>query len=149
MKQVLPVTSLNTAVSLVSVSVFFLVLNANVNANEMIASSWSFPIPDQIQVSQNRLLFFCNANPYKCPVGLRATRIGGAGGVGAAAGTGSLVSPTSNSSANNISVVLAGDNSSITLTTDQKADDNNMTSNSEADPIIDLDQVLNYTNHYK
>ncbi len=147
MKQVLPVTSLNTAVSLVSVSVFFLVLNAN--ANEMTASSWSFPIPDQIQVSQNRLLLFCNANPYKCPVGLRAARIGGAGGVGATAGTGSLVSPTSNSSANNISVVLAGDNSSITLTTDQKADDNNMTSNSEADPTIDLDQVLNYTNHYK
>ncbi len=147
MKQILPVASLNTVVSLMSVSVFFLVFN--VNANEMTTSGWNFPIPDQIQVSQNRLLLFCNANPYKCPVGLRAMRIGGAGGVGATAGTGSLVSPASNSSANNISVVLAGDNSSVTLTTDQKADDNNMTSNSDADPIIDLDQVLNYTNHYK
>lgn len=151
MKQVLPVTSLNTAVSLMSVSVVFFFSFNNVNANEMMASSWNFPTPDQIQVSQNRLLLFCNANPYKCPVGLRAMRIRGAGGtgVGATTGTGSLVSPTSNSSANNISVVLAGDNSSVTLTTDQKADDNNMTSNSEADPIIDLDQVLNYNNHYK
>ena len=149
MKTTLSMTSLIKTTSLLSVSVLFLGINSNLNANEMTTSSWSFPTPDQIQVSQNRVMLFCDANPYKCPVGLRAARAGGAGGAGATAGTGSLVSPTSNSSANNISVVLAGDNSSVTLTTDQQADDNNMTSNSESDPIIDLDQVLNYTNHYK
>jgi hypothetical protein len=149
MKTTLSITSLIKTTSLLSISVFFLSINSNLNANEMTTSSWNFPTPDQIQVSQNRVMLFCDANPYKCPVGLRAARAGGSGGVGATAGTGSLVSPTSNSSANNISVVLAGDNSSITLSTDQQADDNNMTSNSESDPTIDLDQVLNYTNHYK
>ena len=132
--------------SLLSTSL--LVINAN--ANEMITTSWNFPTPDQIQVAQNRVLLFCDANPYKCPVGLRAMRFANAGGgVGATTGSGALVGPTSNSSANNISVVLAGDNSSVTLSTDQQAEDNTVTSNSDADPTIDLDQVLNYSNHYK
>jgi hypothetical protein len=132
----------------VATSALFLGINTNVIANEMTTSSWSFPTPDQIQVSQNRVLLFCDANPYKCPVGLRAARAGGGAG-SAGVGGGALVGPTSNSSANNISVVLAGDNSSITLSTSQDADDNNMTSNSDADAEIDLDQVLNYENNYK
>ena len=131
-------------------SALFLGINTGVIANEMTTSSWSFPTPDQIQVSQNRVLLFCDANPYKCPVGIRAARAGVGGGAGGAGvGSGALVGPASNSSANNISVVLAGDNSSITLSTSQDADDNNMTSNSDADAEIDLDQVLNYENNYK
>jgi hypothetical protein len=129
-------------------SALLLGMNMAVIANEMSTSSWSFPTPDQIQVSQNRVLLFCDANPYKCPVGLRAARAGGGSG-GAGVGSGSLVSPTSNSSANNISVVVTGDHSSVTLSTDQDAKDNNMTSNSEADADIELDQVLNYENNYK
>ena len=129
-------------------SILLLGMNIGVIANEMNTSSWNFPTPDQIQVSQNRVLLFCDANPYKCPVGLRAARAGGgSGSVGA--GSGSLVNPTSNSSANNISVVVTGDNSSVTLSTDQQAKDNNMTSNSDADADIELDQVLNYENNYK
>jgi hypothetical protein len=133
-----------------TVSALLMSINTDVIANEMTTSSWNFPTPEQIHVSQNRILLFCDANPYKCPVGLRAARAGIGGGVaGAGAGSGSLVGPSSNSSANNISVVLTGDNSSITLSTSQNADDNNMTSNSDADAEIDLDQVLNYENNYK
>lgn len=132
-----------------TVSTLFLGITMNVTANEMATSSWNFPTPEQIHVAQNRVLLFCDANPYKCPVGLRAARSGGGGAGGAGVGSGSLVGPASNSSANNISVVLAGDNSSITLSTSQDADDNNMTSNSDADAEIDLDQVLNYENNYK
>ncbi len=148
MTKILPITTLIATSSLLSASLFL--ISTTVNANEMITTSWNFPTPDQIQVSQNRVLLFCDANPYKCPVGLRAMRSASAGGGGGAtAGSGALVGPTSNSSANNISVVLAGDNSSVTLSTDQQAEDNTVTSNSDADPTIDLDQVLNYSNHYK
>ncbi|MCK5811016.1 MAG: hypothetical protein KAH00_07990 [Cocleimonas sp.] len=129
-------------------SALLLGMSMNVIANEMSASSWNFPTPDQIQVAQNRGLLFCDANPYQCPVGLRAARAGGGSG-GAGVGSGSLVGPTSNASANNISVVVTGDHSSVTLSTDQEAQDNNMTSNSDADADIELDQVLNYENNYK
>ncbi|HIO93038.1 MAG TPA: hypothetical protein EYG68_09395 [Leucothrix mucor] len=122
----------------ISASLFIL----NVNANEMHTSSWSFPTPDQIQVSQNRVLLFCDANPDKCPVGLYNKRFGKGG-----SGGGSLVDPTTNSSANNISVVLAGDNSSVTLSTNQDAKDNTTTSNSTVDAVVDYDEVLNYTNN--
>lgn len=131
-----------------TVATLLVSFNTHVIANEINTTSWRFPTPDQIHVSQNRMLLFCDANPYKCPVGLRATRSANAS-VGGGAGSGSLVSPASNSSANNISVVITGDNSSATLSTDQDAKDNIMTSNSNADAEIDLDQVLNYENNYK
>jgi hypothetical protein len=132
-----------------TLSTLFMGFSTGVIANEINTTSWSFPTPDQIHVSQNRMLLFCDANPYKCPVGLRATRSANANIGGGGAGGGSLVSPASNSSANNISVVITGDNSSASLSTSQDAKDNNMTSNSNADAEIDLDQVLNYENNYK
>ncbi|MCK5727104.1 MAG: hypothetical protein KAH22_09805 [Thiotrichaceae bacterium] len=131
---------MNNKILILSISLFF--LNTNVSANELQTTSWNFPTPDKIQVSQNRVLLFCDANPSKCPVGLNKGR----GGAGAGKGS-SLVDPKTSSSANNISVVLAGDNSSVTLTTSQDAKDNTMNSSSEIDATIDHDEVLNYTNN--
>ena len=127
---------------LLTLSASLLVLTASVNANELQAGSWNFPTADQIQVSQNRVMLFCDANPTKCPVSLSHRRSGGVGGSGSG---GSLVEPKTSSSANNISVVLAGDNSSVTLTTSQEADDNTMNSNSNVDAEIEYEEVLNYT----
>lgn len=127
---------------LLSVSASLLVLSVTVTANELQAGSWNFPTADQIQVSQNRVQLFCSANPSKCPVGLSHSGAGGASGSGS-----SLMDPKTSSSANNISVVLAGDNSSVTLSTSQEADDNTMGANSSIDAEIDYDEVLNYSNH--
>lgn len=107
----------------------------------MHTSSWQFPTPDQVQVSQNRLLVFCDANPLKCAVDLARSRSASFGG---GSGSGSLVDPKTSSSANNISVVLAGDNNAVTLSTSQDAKDNNMTSDSNVDAVVDYEQVLNY-----
>ena len=126
---------------LLSLSASLLVLTVTANGNELQAGSWNFPTADQIQVTQNRVQLFCTANPSKCPVGLSNKRSGGAGAGG------SLIDPKTSSSANNISVVLAGDNSSVTLSTSQEADDNTMNSNSTVDAEIDYDEVLNYTNN--
>ena len=121
------------SVGLISAALF----SASVSANELHSGSWDFPNPDQIQVSLNRTSLFCTANPSRCPVGMR--------GKGAASGSGSgLVSPTTSASANNISVVLAGDNSSVTLSTSQDANDNTMSSDATVDAAIDYEQVLNY-----
>ena len=121
----------------ISASLFIL----NVNANELNTTSWNFPSPDQQQLSINRSLLFCDANPTKCPVGLSQKR-----GTGKLGSDSSLVDPKTSSSANNISVVLAGDNSSVTLSTSQDAKDNTMNTEASVDPVIDYNQVLNYTN---
>ncbi len=127
----------------ISASLFALTAVA-VNANELQVGSWNFPTADQIQVGQNRLMFMCDANPERCPVNiLRKTN---SNGVGGGSGT-SLVDPRTSASANNISVVLAGDNSSVTLSTSQDAKDNTMSSDAQVDAEIDYDQVLNYTNN--
>jgi len=129
---------------LLSISASLFVLTTSIHANELQVGSWNFPTAEQIQVSQNRVQFYCNANPLRCPVGLDSKRFGGVAGAGAG---GSLVAPKPSASANNISVVLAGDNSSVTLTTDQKADDNTMNSTANVEAEIAYDEVLNYTNN--
>jgi len=113
-------------------------LSISVQANELNSEGWNFPSPDHTQVSLNRVSLLCSADPSRCPAGLL-----GRGAGANAAGTG-LISPNTNSSANNISVVLAGDNSSVTLSTDQDADDNTIGADSTIDAVIDHEQVLNF-----
>ena len=110
-------------------------------ANELMSGSWNFASVDQQQVSMNRMSLFCKARPEKCPVGMS----GGSAIGGSSSGTG-LVSPNTSASANNISVVLAGDNSSVMLSTAQDAQDNQMNANSETEAEIDYSEVLNYEN---
>ena len=111
-------------------------------ANELMSGSWDFVSVDQQQVSMNRMSLFCTARPDKCPVGMSSgSAIGGSG-----SGTG-LVSPNTSASANNVSVVLAGDNSSVTLSTAQDAQDNQMNAHSETEAEVDYSEVLNYENN--
>lgn len=125
-----------------SLSVILLSMTSISQANEMISGGWDFVSVDQQQVSMNRMSLFCTARPDKCPAAMSTGALGGTSG----SGTG-LVSPNTSSSANSISVVLAGDNSSVTLTTEQAAEDNNMNSNSETDAEIEYSEVLNYENN--
>jgi len=121
----------------------------SVMANEMISNSWDFPTSEQTIISQNRLLLFCDANPKKCPDSIFFSRRGGSGGGGGGGigGGDSLVHPTTTASANNITVVLSGDNSAVNLDTSQDSEGNNLNSQSETSPTIDYDEVLNITNN--
>lgn len=120
----------------------------NVSANEMNTKTWDFPTSDHVRLSQNRALLFCDANPKKCPDSLFFSRQGGSGSSGGGAGGGnSLVHPSTSSSANNITVVLSGDNSAVNLDTSQQSDGNTLNTQAEVNPTIDYDQVLNITNH--
>ena len=123
---------------IILLSISTALLLAPIHANEMTTVGWNFPTADMLQVSQNRQVLFCQANPSKCPSGLRKKH-------GSKTGNGSALADTkASSSANNISVVLAGDNSSVTLSTSQDAKDNSISSDAEMDAVIDYDQVLNY-----
>lgn len=119
----------------------------NTFANEMNTQPWQFPTPDQTVVAQNRALLFCDANPKKCPDSLFFSRRGGSGGSGGAGGGDSLVHPSTSSSANNITVVLSGDNSAVNLDTAQASDGNTLNTQAEVNPTIDYDEVLNITNN--
>lgn len=123
----------------------------NISANEMNTQGWNFPTPDQSVVAQNRVLLFCDANPKKCPDSLFFNRGGGSSGSGSAGvGAGnSLVHPSTSSTANNITVVLSGDNSNLNLNTDQASDGNSIKTDAEVNPTIDYDEVLNITNNNK
>lgn len=127
---------------IILLSASLLLANTNITANEMNTQVWNFPSPDQVQVSQNRVQLFCDANPSKCPVGL--SNNGGVGGTGSG---GSLVDPNTSTSANNVSVVLAGDNSSVVLNTSQDAQDNALSADSETHATVENEEVLNYTNN--
>lgn len=119
----------------------------NVSANEMNTKTWDFPTTDQVRLSQNRALLFCDANPKKCPDSLFFSRRGGGGGSGGAGGGNSLVHPSTSSSANNITVVLSGDNSAVNLDTTQESDGDTLNTQAEVNPTIDYDEVLNITNN--
>lgn len=121
----------------------------NISANEMYTQGWSFPTPDQTIVAQNRVMLFCDANPKKCPDSLFFSRRGGSGSGSSSSGAGggnSLVHPSTSSTANNMTVVLSGDNSTLNLNNDQASDGNTLNTDSEVSPTIDYDEVLNITN---
>jgi len=127
--------------SSILLSASFLLMTTTAHANEMITQGWQFPTAEQTQVSQNRVQLFCQANPSKCPVGLSNNGSAGSGSGG------SLLDPNTSTSANNVSVVLAGDGSSVILNTSQDADDNQLSADSELNATVDNQEVLNYSNN--
>jgi len=111
------------------------------SANEQYSQVWNFATPDQTTVGLNQLQLFCTANKSKCPAGMTSGFGNGAGN-----GSGSLFTPSTSSSANQISIVVAGDGNSVTLTSDQESDGNTIQSEQENNVTIDYDNVLNIEN---
>ena len=134
---------MNKLLLTLSTSLVILSVNTNTIANELNTTSWNFPTPEESIISQGKLLLFCDANPSKCPVGLYNKR----SGIGGTGSGGSLVDPNTTSSANNISVVLAGDGSSVVLNTSQDSEGNDISSESETNSTIDTEEVLNISNN--
>lgn len=109
-------------------------------ANEQYSQPWHFATPDQVTVGLNKLQLFCTANKSECPAGLSS-------GIGRSGANGSgLFTPTTSSSANQISVIVAGDDNSVELVTDQDSEGNTIEAEQENNATIDYDEVLNVTN---
>lgn len=110
-------------------------------ANEQYSQAWHFATPDQMTVGLNKLQMFCTANKSKCPAGMTSGFGSGAGN-----GSGSLFTPSSSSSANQVSIVVAGDGNSVTLSSDQESEGNTIQSEQENNATIDYENVLNIEN---
>ena len=107
--------------------------------NEMYAQAWNFPTPDESIVASGKLQSFCVANPDKCPAGVSRSASGSNAGGGS-----SLFTPTTSSSANQSSITVVGDGNTVTLTTTQSSENDQITAESQSSAEIDYEQVLNY-----
>lgn len=107
--------------------------------NEMYSQSWNFPTPDESIVASGKLQSFCVANPDKCPAGVARSASGSKGSGGA-----SLFTPTTTSSANLSSVTIVGDGNSVTLSTTQSSENDQVTAESQSTADIDYQEVLNF-----
>lgn len=99
---------------------FLSTLSTALNANERFSQSYQFPTAEDRVVKQSNLLVRCRANPDRCPSGLTASQFG----VAAENGRGSLNQPSATASANNTSVVIAGDGNSLSFSAQQTSEDN-------------------------
>lgn len=108
-------------------------------ANEIATDDWRFPTPDMTTIHQNTLLIYCDANPSSCPESLARSRSQSSG----LSGSGSLYDPSATAAANNLSVIITGDDNSLSLATDQQSENDSVRSLQSGDATIDNQEVLN------
>lgn len=113
-------------------------LSTTLHANELNAHSWNYSSPDMYTIHQGNMIVYCEANPNRCPSGLKRKYRSNRGLDGT-----SLYDPSATSTANHTSVVITGDSNSLTLDTEQSSENDSISSEQSGDAVIDHENVMN------
>lgn len=117
----------------------FMCLFTNITlANELNVHSWDYSSPEMFSIHQGNMILFCEANPNRCPSGLKRKYNRGSAGDNAA-----LYDPSASATANHTSVIITGDDNALTLATEQSSENDSISAEQSGSATIDHDEVLN------